>query len=76
MKHNLPQQGPIFCQDLPLGLLIVELIRSCSDVVLSPPLGVLFLRPFRRDSSASKYQLLPVIGPRLPIRNYKVLHVW
>lgn len=76
MKQNLPQQGLIFCQHLPLGVLIVELIRSCSDMVLSPPLDVLFLRPLRRDSSASKYQLLPVIGPGLPVRNYKVLHVW
>lgn len=38
------------CQDFPLEVLLVELIASYSNVVLSPPLSVLVLGPLGRDS--------------------------
>lgn len=45
--------GSGVCQGLHLRVPLVELIRSCSDVVWSQPLDVLVLRPLGRNSGAN-----------------------
>lgn len=50
------------CLDLPLDVLLVKLIDSCSDVDWSLLLGVLILRPLGRDYGAGQCQMLPAYG--------------
>ena len=70
----VPQQSRV-CWDLPLDVLLVELIASCSDVVWSWPLGVLVLGPLWRDSGAVQCEMLPVTGPGKCVWSYRGIHI-
>ena len=63
------------CQELPLGVLLMQLIRWCS-VVVKPSSEYV-------GSGASWYGLwsgqchmLPVTSLGLPVRSYRVIHCW
>ena len=50
--------GSGVCQYLPLNMLLMKLIGSCSDIVWSWPLGVLVLGPLVRDCGANQCQMV------------------
>lgn len=59
---ELALAGSGSCWDLPLEVLLMELIGSCSYVIWNLSLGVLLLGPLRRDCIVGQCQTLLVTG--------------